>query len=150
MRNLFFDCVDHGQVGGVDGYGSSHVLLEDGRDVKRGMHRVRFYMYHGYWPEVVMHTCDNPRCVNINHLDAGTWGKNNTDRSRKGRSARAYPGARRLTHDQVRDIRARFTSAREGSARPNPSGAPALSREYGIDSKAIYQIARGHSYSEVI
>lgn len=35
-----------------------------------------------------MHTCDNPPCVNLDHLRLGTIAENNADRAAKGRSAR--------------------------------------------------------------
>ena len=35
---------------------------------------------------VVMHTCDTPRCVNPAHLRVGTQAENNQDRASKGRS----------------------------------------------------------------
>jgi hypothetical protein len=37
--------------------------------------------------QCILHHCDNPRCVNPNHLFAGTKGDNNRDRHSKGRDA---------------------------------------------------------------
>jgi len=34
---------------------------------------------------VIMHSCDNPKCVNPNHLSLGTSKLNNEDRDKKGR-----------------------------------------------------------------
>jgi HNH endonuclease len=39
-------------------------------------------------PPVVMHLCDNPRCVNPAHLKAGTLDANNKDCAAKGRTAK--------------------------------------------------------------
>lgn len=38
--------------------------------------------------KVVMHTCDNPVCINPNHLELGTFDTNNKDRMKKDRSYR--------------------------------------------------------------
>ena len=35
---------------------------------------------------VVMHTCDNPECLNVTHLTTGTQGENWEDRRAKGRT----------------------------------------------------------------
>lgn len=69
------------------GYSKKRIIV-DGEKIYAGVHRIAFFEVHGYWPDVVMHTCDNPRCININHLIAGTNRENIKDRRRKGRTAK--------------------------------------------------------------
>ena len=49
------------------------------------VHRLVYESYHGESPPVVMHTCDNPACFNIEHLKGGTHKDNTQDMIRKGR-----------------------------------------------------------------
>lgn len=51
-------------------------------------HRFAHEMFIGPIPAglVVMHSCDNPKCVNPDHLRAGTYSDNSTDMVRKGRA----------------------------------------------------------------
>lgn len=51
-------------------------------------HRVSWIINSGEIPEgiKVLHKCDNPPCVNPEHLFLGTLGDNNKDRHRKGRT----------------------------------------------------------------
>ena len=71
------------------------------------------YRYHcGPIPNglLVCHHCDNPSCVNPNHLFLGTHRDNMDDMTKKNRYAR-HPGEQngssKLTDDQVREIRAK-------------------------------------------
>ncbi len=48
-------------------------------------HRFSYMLANGKLPPLVMHTCDNPRCVNPKHLKEGTILKNVRDCVNKGR-----------------------------------------------------------------
>ena len=55
--------------------------------------------------KIVMHTCDNPGCVNPKHLRLGTQSDNCLDRERKGRGSAATAAHTKLTPEQVLAIR---------------------------------------------
>lgn len=93
--------------------------------------------------QVVMHTCDNPRCVNPAHLRIGTHADNVADRVAKGRSVRAS-GARnssaRLTETQVIEIRRRYeagTSQRD------------IASQFAIGQMTVSDIVRRKTWSHV-
>ena len=94
-------------------------------------------------PELVAcHTCDNPPCVNPNHLFAGTQRDNGNDCVQKGRANRAsraaHPSAR-LTEADIRAIR----------SEPERYGVKArLSRKYGVSETAIRRIRAGITWKE--
>ena len=68
-----------------DGYGN----IGDSRGAQKA-HRVAYELYVGPIPEglVVMHSCDNRRCVNPVHLSVGTHTENIKDRDTKGRGSK--------------------------------------------------------------
>lgn len=92
---------------------------------------------------IVRHTCDNPPCVNPAHLLIGTKLDNAHDRDSRGRSGVVgvnNPHAK-LTEDQVREIRRRYTGA-WGEMSP-------LMREFGITAPAFYAIVRRTGWKHV-
>jgi hypothetical protein len=56
--------------------------------------RVAFFIANGHWPEpCVLHSCDQPRCVNPKHLSAGTQLQNSRDRESRRRGNHATGAA---------------------------------------------------------
>jgi len=72
-------------------------------------HRYAYELWKERIPQglVVMHSCDNPLCVNPAHLSVGTRGMNNLDCAQKGRKPHgANHWNTKLTPIQVEQIRA--------------------------------------------
>ena len=91
------------------GYGQFGIC-EEGKWKIVAAHRVAYMIFVGPVPGGmhVLHKCDNPSCVNPNHLFVGTNDDNVADRVSKGRSAvmvgHKNPRAK-LTENDVRNIR---------------------------------------------
>jgi hypothetical protein len=69
------------------GYCRVGVTVSPGRYSTAYSHRVVWEHHHGPLPEgkCVLHHCDNPPCVKIEHLFLGTKADNNRDMTSKGR-----------------------------------------------------------------
>lgn len=105
--------------------------------------RVSWEIHNGAIPDglIVMHTCDNPPCVNPDHLRLGTYAENSADMKNKRRQS--YGTRRwnaRLTDDKVREIRRR-AAAGEDSYKLGP--------EYGVDPSHIRSIVRRRFWAHV-
>lgn len=63
-------------------------------------HRVSYELYKGELGDKhVLHSCDNPSCVNPEHLWLGTHLENQQDKARKGRAkANPMPGEKHPKH----------------------------------------------------
>lgn len=49
-------------------------------------HRTSYFIHHGSWPDMpVLHSCDNPACVNPAHLRLGDHAENAKDKMQRGR-----------------------------------------------------------------
>ena len=96
---------------GSNGYGR---LWDFDTKKNRLAHRVAYELATGVCPPddmVVMHTCDNPSCVNPNHLTLGTAKENTQDMISKGRKKviRVYGEENpvsKLTLEQAKYIKA--------------------------------------------
>ncbi len=78
-------------------------------------HRLAYKFTHNYLPSDsdVLHTCDNPKCCNPNHLYLGTQKNNMEDRNNKHRQALGeHNGKSKLTSEQVLEIRKLYSSGK--------------------------------------
>src|ERR1700682_4170790 len=78
------DCFNY--VGSYSGMGYGRICVGGRAELKA--HRVAYALAYQRDPMdlKVLHTCDNPKCCNPDHLFLGTYKDNNNDRAKKGRS----------------------------------------------------------------
>jgi len=93
---------------------------------------------NGEIPETarVLHKCDNPSCVNPEHLFLGTQADNVADMVAKGRNSKGEAGYHKLTSEEVRMIRALY------KPRHKVRGALALARRFGVTRQTIQVVAK--------
>lgn len=109
----------------------------------RSAHRIAYTRAHGSIPEgmFICHRCDNPPCVNPDHLFAGTPAENTADAIAKGRMARGEKaGPSRLTKATVLEIRAR-AAAGELQYR--------IAEDIGVCNMTISHIVRRKSWTHI-
>lgn len=126
-----------------NGYGQ---ISEGGRGSKcLSAHRVSYELHNGPIPDglVVMHSCDNPACVNPAHLSLGTHKDNSDDMIAKGRKRTVAPlgssnGKAILTEQDVLYIR----------ANKHKSHAQ-LGREIGVSPNCVRGVRIGRTWSHI-
>ena len=138
------ECVDHGCKGYGLGYATAWIKLPCGTKKPTTKHRKVYYEATGELPEVVRHKCDNPRCVNPEHLEGGTQKDNMQDCVQRGRHN--YGVARgedntctKLTYKDVQDIRQTYV---KGS---RLYGLPALAKKYHVGVSQLHRIIKGEA-----
>ena len=115
-------------LGSLDqiGYG----MFKVGKVTNRA-HRVAHEFYCGPIPidKVVMHTCDNRRCVNPKHLTLGTQKENVDDMMRKGRKYKI------LSEEQILEIKSLLAEGHKQYT---------IADKFGIHQSVISRIKTGN------
>jgi len=117
-----------------DGYG---VLPGDSKNTRA--HRLSYELHKGQIQDgfVICHHCDNPGCVNPDHLFIGTTKDNAQDALQKGR---AYVGEKngrsKLTKENVKEI---LNSTLNG---------PQLANKFGVTRHTINRVRRGVTWQK--
>jgi hypothetical protein len=111
-------------------------------------HRLMYELRHGPIPDglEVRHKCDNPSCINIEHLEPGTHKENMGDMFERGRANRAKGethGRAKLTQTQVDEIRRRYIPGKYGH------GSSVLAREFGVNQSTILAIVQNRHWKPV-
>jgi hypothetical protein len=103
-------------------------------------HRVAYMLTVGEIPgdSVVMHSCDNPLCVNPDHLSAGSWQANTRDAMQKERH-NMPPGSGKLTIEDIREILQLYKDSGQFAW---------IARRYHLDKKTVGQIIRGEIWRD--
>lgn len=108
----------------------------------RYAHRVSLELFGGNAPpddKLVMHSCDNPSCVNPDHLSIGTQFDNMQDAAGKGRCVRVgdWNGQKnpkaKLSPDDIASIHAMLDAG---------VGPTEIGKKYGVSRIRIQQIKR--------
>lgn len=125
----------------VQSYGH---LLANGRRTKAT--HVSWFLYHGEWPNdlglYVLHKCDNPPCVNPEHLFLGTNADNARDRSEKGRSATGTDHAHaKLTESDVKAMRRMYAAGGISQAK--------IGALYGVTPAMVHRIVSRTAWKHI-
>jgi hypothetical protein len=106
-------------------------------------HRLSYEIHKGPIPEgiLVLHSCDNPRCVNPDHLSLGDSGDNLKDMAAKGRHLFGELNAQaKLTGRKVHAI---HDAAARGSTQKQ------IAERFGVGQMTICRILRGERWRHI-
>lgn len=123
-------------------------IYDENMDKHRYAHRVAYEMEYGEIPDgkQINHGCRNPKCVNPNHLYAGTQQENVDDEIEAGVWQESRPsgeqvGTSKLSESEVRELKRRYqeTDATQSE----------LAEDYGIGQTQVSRIVRGQWWADV-
>ena len=134
------DCQEFDGHRNAKGYGRLYV-----GGVRVMAHRLAWALANGADPghQQVMHRCDNPSCVNPEHLTVGSNSDNVRDKVQKGRQHRpkgVVNPAAKLDAETVMRIR---------RLRTNGKSLAEVAREVGVAKPTVWKVDTGRSWNHV-
>lgn len=124
-------------VAGRDSHGYGKISF---RGKAMRAHRASYELYVGPIPSGmhILHRCDNPRCVNPEHLWPGTHAENMADKTSKGRAIGGAPGEG--------CYKAKLTRAQARSILHDHRLHAVIAQEYGVARSTVGDIKTGRSW----
>lgn len=112
-------------------------------------HRVVFALNEWKHPDalkgiVIRHKCDNPSCINIDHLEPGTTQDNMNDMTARGRRVRGeLVGNSKLTAAQIEEIRNTYRP------RSKDANQYVLALKYGVSQSEISHVLAAKRWAHI-
>lgn len=108
-------------------------------------HRIICFLAHGEPPEdgFALHSCDNPPCINPEHLRWGTHAENVLDTVIRNR--RAIKRGERNGRSKLNDARVRAIRAIAGTGPTNGE----IAELYGISNQMVSRIIKGEAWQHL-
>lgn len=122
-----------------DGYGMIHY----GKNKQLKAHRASWLIHRGDFDLtlIVCHSCDNPSCVNPDHLFLGTVQTNTLDKVKKNRQTKGSTNfGSKLTEESVLKIKELLSLGVTGSR---------IAKDYKISTSVISSIKQNKSWKHV-
>lgn len=112
----------------------------------RKAHRVSFMLHKGKIPKglLVLHTCDNPPCINPELLFLGTNKTNSDDKIAKGRNVNV-----KCVGEQNRNAKIKEQQVKEIRALSGILSTRFLAKYYSVDTTAINKTNNGTNWSNI-
>jgi hypothetical protein len=93
--------------------------------------------------DVIMHLCDNPKCVNFNHLKSASQSDNMKDMVKKNRQAKgSMVAASKLKDNQILEIKSALLNPYRGIQKH-------LANKYNVTQACICRINKGLAWSHI-
>lgn len=127
----------NGPLNKVGGYGRIWYREKSWRT-----HRLFYTLMVSDIPEGMdlMHCCDNPRCINPNHLRPGTHSENIKE---------AYTKGRKTTPQGTKHPRFRLSLTQVKEVFESSESSISLAKRFGVSASAIYRLRNGSTWKSL-